>query len=382
MAPATPSKKAKTEIAHASIVCGTCEQPCSLSCRSCDVCEAAPQLDVGGFSFLGSKRLIYDATKGPALSNSIVFLGRARGMADQSHSAANFSADKDEAEIVDEISELQIAMKVVPLDSEASCLEMARREIRVFQSFGSEHPNLLPLLFGAETDHEIALLTPYAPGGDLHSRTCVAGSTFKCLEEKDAGNLTQQILTGLAALHSQRYVHGDIKPHNVFLIEAHGAFVAQIGDFGLTRRVPDNANGVPSEGGTPGYMAPEATCHLIEGECPLVSFAIDLFAVGIMVYELLSSMSPFEPVSNCHASLEFDEACWEPLTPEAMSFVTTLMEKSPEARGTAANALHDPWFAAAMSRGRNVKREVYAPEPDRSLRFHSMESVWGLYSRQ
>mmetsp|Transcript_12691 Transcript_12691/g.23739 ORF Transcript_12691/g.23739 Transcript_12691/m.23739 type:complete len:410 (+) Transcript_12691:80-1309(+) len=362
-------KAAKTEIASASIVCQTCEQVCALSSRLCDVCEAAPQLHVGDYSFKGAKRMIYDATKGPALSNSVVFLGRALGRA----------AVPTEPDRVDEPTEMQIAMKTVPLDSEASSVEMARREIQVFQSLGSKHPNLLPLLFGAETDQEIVLLTPYAPGGDLHSRTCVAGSTFNCLEEQDAGNLTQQLLTGLVALHDQRYVHGDIKPHNVFLTEADGSLVAQLGDFGLTRRIPDGTDGVPSEGGTPGYMAPEAVGHMIGEARPLVTFAIDLFALGIMIYELLSSMSPFDPPSNCRAPLEFDEACWEPLTPEAVVFVTVLMEKSAEARGTAAEALRHPWLAAAAARSRDGTREVYAPEPDRSIRFHSMDRVWELY---
>lgn len=365
-------KAAKTEIANASIVCGTCDTVCALSARLCAVCEAAPQLHVGDYSFKGAKRMIYDATKGPALSNSVVFLGRATGRA---------HLPTEEPDEIEGPTEMQIAMKTVPLDSEASSIEMARREIQVFQSLGSKHPNLLPLLFGAETEEEIVLLTPYAPGGDLHSRTCVAGSTFNCLEEQDAGHLAQQILTGLAALHGQRYVHGDIKPHNVFLTEADGSLVAQLGDFGLTRRIPDGAEGVPSEGGTPGYMAPEAVGHVIGEARPSVTFAIDLFALGIMIYELLSSMSPFDPPSNCRAPLEFDECCWEPLTPEAVTFVTVLMERSPEARGTAAEALRHPWLALAASKSRDGKREVYAPEPDRSIRFHSMERVWELYGR-
>merc|ERR1719352_1201873 len=71
-------ERGRTEIATASIVCGTCLQRCPLACRSCDICEAAPQLKVGGYSFRGAKKTLYDASKGPALSNSVVFLGRAK----------------------------------------------------------------------------------------------------------------------------------------------------------------------------------------------------------------------------------------------------------------------------------------------------------------
>lgn len=271
-----------------------------------------------------------------------------------------------------------IAMKTVPFDSDPDSVEMARREIQVFQSLGSRHPNLLPLLFGAETETELILLTPYAPGGDLFNLTSIAGASFKCLEEQDAGNLASQILTGLAALHSQQIMHGDVKPHNVFLTKAEGAFVAQLGDFGLSRRVPSDAEGVPSEGGTPGYMAPEMVGHTEGTPRPLVTFGVDLFAMGIMMYELLSSMSPFDPPSNVKALLEFDDGCWEPLDPLARGFVEKLLEKKTQDRGTAIAALEHAWLAAAASAERGRKRDMMAPSPDDKLLFHSMSRVWEI----
>jgi serine/threonine protein kinase len=277
-----------------------------------------------------------------------------------------------------DVEEISIAMKTVPFDSDPDSVKMARREIQVFQSLGSRHPNLLPLLFGAETESELVLLTPYAPSGDLYSLTNVAGGTFKCLEEQDAGNLCEQILTGLVALHGQRIMHGDIKPHNVFLTKADDGFVAQLGDFGLSRKVGSEEEGVPSEGGTPGYMAPEMVGHLQGTERPLVSFGADLFAMGIMTYELLSSMSPFDPPSNVRAPLEFDDGCWEPLDPQARVFVERLLEKKNQDRGTAADALDHPWMAAAAVVERGKKREMWAPRPDDKLRFHSMSRVWEI----
>jgi len=367
--------KAYTEIASASIVCGSCQQRCPLASRICVICEAAPQLKVGGYSFMGAKKTLYDASKGPALSNSVVFLGRAKGPADTEGDHHGVQADDEPSGE----EELMIAMKTVPFDSEPDSVEMARREIRVFQSLGSRHPNLLPLLFGAETETELILLTPYAPGGDLYLLTNVAGGTFKCLEEQDAGHLASQILTGLAALHGQRIMHGDVKPHNVFLTKAEGCFVAQLGDFGLSRYVA-TSEGVPSEGGTPGYMAPEmvgASFQRDEGR-PLVSFGADLFAFGIMIYELLSSMSPFDPPSNVSAPLEFEDDCWEPLDSQARVFVKQMLAKKSEDRGEANDTLEHPWIekAAAAERGRS--RTAYAPRPDDKLRFHSMARVWQI----
>jgi len=152
---------------------------------------------------------------------------------------------------------------------------MARREIQIFQDLGCRHPNLLPLLYGAETDSELVLLTPYAPAGDLHARIFINRNTFRCVEEQDGGALAEQLLSALSVLHEARYIHGDIKPHNVFLTDTGGGLVAQLGDFGLTRKVPSTQDGIPSEGGTPGYMAPEMVGRSYDGgdSEPVVSFA-------------------------------------------------------------------------------------------------------------
>jgi len=318
---------------------------------------------------MGAKKTLYDASKGPALSNSVVFLGRAKGPADDEPSEADGEAGEEDI--------ITIAMKTVPLDSEPDSVEMARREIQVFQSLGSRHPNLLPLLYGAETESELVLLTPYAPGGDLYKLTNVAGGAFKCLEEQDASHLASQILTGLAALHGQRIMHGDIKPQNVFLTKAEGSFVAQLGDFGLSRHVA-TAEGVPSEGGTPGYMAPEMVGWKEGTPRPLVTFGVDLFAFGIMKYELLSSMSPFDPPSNVKAPLEFEDDCWVPFAPQAREFVRILLAKKPEDRSTAEDLLNHPWIGLGAAAERGRKRSSYAPSPDDKLRFHSMSRVWEI----
>uniref|UniRef100_A0A7S1PZZ4 Protein kinase domain-containing protein n=1 Tax=Alexandrium catenella TaxID=2925 RepID=A0A7S1PZZ4_ALECA len=363
------SQDPKVEITAASVVCGTCRMKCGLSCRTCPVCEAAPRLNLGGYSFLGEKKALYDASTGPDLANSIVFLARAK-----SPTASGRSKGGEE-------DEMQIAMKLVPLDGDPSSVEMARREIQVFQTLGSSrHPNLLPLLFGAETETELVLLTPYAPSGDLDSLTRIAGGVYKCLEECEAAALASQLLAGLASLHSLRYVHGDFKPHNIFLTEIDGALVAQIGDFGLTRRVSRNAEGVECVGGTSGFMAPELVGRESSGSGPqpIETYAADLFALGVTLYQLLSSMSPFDPPSNVRAPLEFDEACWGPLLPSSREFVATLLARDPKARSTAADLARHPWLAAAADVPKGAPRQKFAPHPEPGLRFHTAARVQEL----
>jgi serine/threonine protein kinase len=197
----------------------------------------------------------------------------------------------------------------------------------------------------------------------------VGSGTYKCLEEADGGYLTSQLLSGIAALHGARFIHGDIKPCNIYLTRVRDAYVAQLGDFGLTREVPVCEEGVPHIGGTTGYMAPEMVGLQVGGGEAMVGFAADLFALGIVVYQMMAGMSPFFPVSNVRSPLEFDGACWDPLDEEARSFVSMLLAKSPEARGTAEFALTHPWLSLAAGRPRGVPRPPFAPKPAGAVRF-------------
>jgi len=330
------------------------------SCDVCPKCKSTATLRVGEQYLVSDLTLLYGGGSGNVLANSSILKGRA--------TVARSS--------LEEAREMLVVVKSVPLSSEPVDAEMARREVQLFRDFQSEglprrHPHLLPLLFGAETETELVLLAPYAPAGDLYSLTCVAAGTWKCLEEADASALAQQVLSGLAALHDLRYLHGDMKPQNIFLTKVGERYVAQIGDFGLTRKIPEESDFITIEaGGSTGYIAPEIIRAIHKDIRPSVSVQIDLFAVGVMFYQLLSSMEPFYPQSNVLAELEFDEVCWEPLLPDAQHFVSMLLAKNPEDRGTATSCINHEWLTKADAAPRGSQRPSYAPRPDTKLRFH------------
>jgi serine/threonine-protein kinase len=104
------------------------------------------------------------------------------------------------------------------------------------------------------------------------------------LDTVRAAELVRQVALALQAAHAAGLVHCDVKPANV-LLNDHG--LAKLADFGLVRRVSElEQAGVPVAG-TPTYMAPE----LFEG-VP-ASHRSDLYAVGVMLYYLLSARLPF-----------------------------------------------------------------------------------------
>jgi len=112
------------------------------------------------------------------------------------------------------------------------------------------------------------------------------------LPPKEARTIARQLAAGLAEAHRNQVVHGDLKSNNIILTTtADGAVRAVITDFGLARRPAGALTTGPSgtRGGTPDYMAPE----LWKGE--EASTASDVYALGVILYELASGHKPYGP---------------------------------------------------------------------------------------
>jgi serine/threonine-protein kinase len=148
------------------------------------------------------------------------------------------------------------------------------------------HPNTVSVIdYGQTTDGLLYLVMEFVRGPTLTQ--LVASETVldprRCLE------LVAQILAGVEEAHLAGVVHADLKSDNV-IVDARrtGVDMVKVVDFGISRLVS-----VPREGddrnicGTPEYMAPE----VITGAAP--GFASDLYAVGVILYELLTGKTPF-----------------------------------------------------------------------------------------
>ena len=100
------------------------------------------------------------------------------------------------------------------------------------------------------------------------------------------------IASGLSALHDAGLCHGDVKPGNVVVRSDHRAVLV---DFGLARSVADKTRTHGPTSGTPGYMSPE---QFIGGE---VGPASDWYAVGTMLYEVLTGLLPYGATAKASA---------------------------------------------------------------------------------
>ena len=178
----------------------------------------------------------------------------------------------------------QVAVKVLRPDL-AMTLGPDRflREIEIAAKL--THPHIVPLYDSGEADGFLYYVLPYIEGESLRDRLAREGE----LPVTEAVRILRDVVDALAAAHLQNVVHRDIKPDNIMLSGRH----ALVMDFGVAKAVSE-ATGrekLTTAGvalGTPSYMAPEqATAD------PNVDHRADVYAVGVLAYEMLSGRPPF-----------------------------------------------------------------------------------------
>jgi serine/threonine protein kinase/Flp pilus assembly protein TadD len=165
------------------------------------------------------------------------------------------------------------------------------------------HPNVCKIfeIHTASTDQgEIDFLTMEFLDGETLAERVRRGPA----PEPEARAIALQLCAGLAEAHRKRVIHGDLKSNNVILTPANDAPArAVITDFGLARRREAAQRTAPSgqAGGTPAYMAPE----LWKGE--KASIATDIYALGVILFELISGRTPERPAPG-----EGEWLAWKP----------------------------------------------------------------------
>ena len=195
----------------------------------------------------------------------------------------------------------------------------------------------------------------------------IAGEDLKHLIERErvlsperARAITLNVLNGLGAIHNAGIIHRDIKPQNI-LIGADGS--AMVADFGIAQQDADS--GLTSTGttiGTVAYMAPE------QAEGVRLSPATDLYAVGVMLYEMLTGSLPFQgptPVSIMMAHINqapvppSQRSNGRPVPPDLEGIVLQAMAKDPRDRFRSASAMAKALQSASLST--TAQRTVATP---------------------
>ncbi|MFO0676344.1 MAG: serine/threonine-protein kinase [Polyangiaceae bacterium] len=164
---------------------------------------------------------------------------------------------------------------------------VSRFEREAEAASGIHHPNVMDVYDVSTTsDGRPYFVGEYLEGEELGAYVRRAGRLAFPL----ATYLTRQVCEALGAAHARGIVHRDMKPENVFITHDDGIPRAKVIDFGISK-IDSRETKLTKTGmilGTPSYMAPEQ----IMGE--VTDSRVDVYAVGAMLYELLTGQPPFD----------------------------------------------------------------------------------------
>jgi eukaryotic-like serine/threonine-protein kinase len=218
-------------------------------------------------------------------------------------------------------------------------VERFRREAS--SAAGLSHPNVVAVFDRGEWNGTYYIAMEYLSGRSLKAIVREHGA----LSPNDAIDIVVQILLATRFAHKRGIIHRDIKPHNVILDEEGRAKVT---DFGIARAGASDMTMTGSIMGTAQYLSPE------QAQGHAVSETSDLYAVGVVLYELLTGNVPFE--GDSAVSIALKQVSVEPIPPSRINpevspaleaVVMRSLAKDPTARFASADE-----FIAALQQAR------------------------------
>lgn len=225
-------------------------------------------------------------------------------------------------------------------------------EIKVLKSLN--HPNIIHLEDTFETADRIYIVMEMMKGGELFDYVVEKGT----LSEEEASILVRKITSAVAHMHGLGIIHRDLKPENLLLTSKGPNAEVKLIDFGLAKVMHEPV--ANSFLGTKGYLAPEMLQRVAYDK------AIDMWALGVIVFVLLCGCLPFDDDSSRISSetqarkrfaLRFPK--WAAsLSSSAKDLLHNLLEINPKTRYTADQALNHPWVS-----GKTVLMNSYLKSP-------------------
>ncbi|MBS2003687.1 MAG: protein kinase [Cyanobacteria bacterium SZAS LIN-5] len=181
-----------------------------------------------------------------------------------------------------------VAVKVLRenLSNDKEALARFKREAQMLSII--EHPNIVELYdFGQTAGGEPFFAAEYLDGKTL--ATIIAER--RCLTVSEAHPIFSQVFSALAEAHSHGFIHRDIKPTNIILVENQDQPLVKILDFSLAKLPPLAVEDRVTEDGmlrgTPAYMSPEQ-CQSME-----VDNRSDIYSLAVVLFESLTGLRPF-----------------------------------------------------------------------------------------
>ncbi|XP_062514135.1 serine/threonine-protein kinase Nek4-like [Corticium candelabrum] len=213
--------------------------------------------------------------------------------------------------------------------------EAVLREVQILSKLKHPHVVSYKESFFNEKEQHLNIVQDYCDSGTLYSQISEAREDRKPFSEARIMKWFVQVTMALQHIHSQKVLHRDLKPQNIFLTKGD---VIKVGDFGISKLLDNTLDMANTCVGTPYYLSPEL-CQ----DAPYNSKS-DMWALGCLLYELCELRPPFNASSLIGLIYAIVKGSYNPLSgcySELIHFlVRQLLSKSPTDRPSAAAILN------------------------------------------
>jgi tetratricopeptide (TPR) repeat protein len=188
----------------------------------------------------------------------------------------------------------EVALKVPRADALVTPELRARFRQEARAAGALDHPNLVPVYEAGEVGAVCYIASAYCPGVTLAQRLKERGEP---MAGPEAAALLAPLAEAVQHAHSRGVLHRDLKPGNILLHQDEASVTPKVTDFGLAKLLPGDSPAGARESptvsgavvGTPSYMAPEQAA----GTGKDITTAVDVYALGAILYEALTGQPPF-----------------------------------------------------------------------------------------
>jgi serine/threonine protein kinase len=270
-----------------------------------------------------------------------------------------------------------VALKIIVSGAHAGSEERARFRTEAEAVARLHHEGIVQIYEVGEQAGCAYLALEFISGGSLAQQ--LDGTP---MQQRRAAQLVLDLARAVQHAHEQGIIHRDLKPANVLLTETG---VAKIADFGLAERL-DVEQGQTHTGavlGSPSYMAPEQAA----GQVRSIGPTTDVYALGAILYELLTGRAPFVGASfveTLDQVRENDPAPPQLLQPKVSADLATIavkcLEKNSAHRYPSAAALADDLGRFLHGEAITARHMTFLDQTTRLLRRSELDVNWGAWA--
>eukprot|EP00873_Tetraselmis_striata_P017062 jgi/Tetstr1/437326/TSEL_002810.t1 len=239
------------------------------------------------------------------------------------------------------------AVKIISRSAFQECANMLTKEVNILHMIGF-HKHIACLKEVLHAPQRVYMVTEFCDGGELVDRV----SHLNPMSEGTASRIVRQLCEALVHLHDQGVAHMDLKPENIVFKTKHAESPIKLIDFSLATFFTCR----PSPAATPEFVAPEIVRDPHGVSENGVGGEVDMWAVGILLYFLLSGRTPFDDRS-VQKILEnvlvghwrWRGKNWANVSSTAKNLIRQLLQAEPHRRLTARQMLAHPWVNGSMN---------------------------------